>query len=253
MRILVINPNTTQSMTDAIAASAIKAASAGTEIVALTPLYGADGVDCNFESLLSAVAVMDRVATYEEPYDAIVMAGFGEHGREGVQELTEVPVIDMCEASAHVAQMIGRSYSVVTTLDRSIASIEDRLLLAGLSARCASVRSTGLSTLELDLDPAAALETIVEQARQAVEVDRAEVICLGCGGMAGLDEAISARLGVPVVDGVAAAVRLAEALVGMGLHTSKVCTYAPPDKKTIIGWPLSHHLQLNRDQTQVTS
>ena len=245
MRILVINPNTTQSMTDTIGASARKAASAGTDIVALTPLYGADGIDCNFESFLSAVAVMDRVATYDQPYDAIVMAGYGEHGREGVQEITTVPVIDMCEASAHVAQMIGRSYSVVTTLDRSIASIEDRLLLAGLAARCASVRSTGMSTLELDDDPDAALEAIVEQARQAVQVDRAEVICLGCGGMAGLDEAITARLGVPVVDGVAAAVKLAEALVGMGLSTSKVCTYANPESKTVIGWPLSRHLQLH--------
>lgn len=243
MRILVINPNTTQSMTDSIAASARKFASPGTEIVALTPAYGADGIDCNFESFISAVAVLDTVATYNGDYDAIVMAGFGEHGREGVQEITTVPVIDICEASAHAAMMVGRAYSVVTTLDRSIASIEDRLLLAGLSDRCASVRSTGMSTLELDEDPQRALAAIVEQARQAVEKDRAEVICLGCGGMAGLDEAIADQLGVPVVDGVAAGVRFAESLVGIGLTTSKVGTYATPDIKTIVGWPLSAHLR----------
>jgi allantoin racemase len=244
MRLLVINPNTTQSMTDAIGKAARRYASPGTEIVPLTPLFGADGIDCNFESLLSAVAVMDRVATYEDPFDAVVMAGFGEHGREGVQEIVDAPVLDIAESSAHVASMIGRSYSVVTTLDRSIGSIEDRLLLAGLAARCASVRSTGMSTLELDEDPEAALRAIVEQARQAVEVDRAEVICLGCGGMAGLDDAIGNSLGVPVVDGVGAGVRLAEALVGLGLRTSKVCTYArPDDSKHIVGWPLSRHLR----------
>lgn len=244
MRILVINPNTTQSMTDSIGESARRYASPGTEIVPLTPLYGADGIDCNFESLLSAVAVMDRVATYEGSFDAVVMAGFGEHGREGVQEITGVPVLDIAESSAYVAQMIGRTYSVVTTLDRSIGSIQDRLLLAGLSARCASVRATGIGTLELDADPDSALMAIVEQARRAVVDDHAEVICLGCGGMAGLDEAISTALGVPVVDGVAAGVRLAEALVGMGLSTSKACSFAPPEKKTIIGWPLSRHLKL---------
>jgi len=244
MRILVINPNTTQSMTAAIGETARRYASPGTEIVPLTPLYGADSIDCNFESLLSAVAVMDRVATYDQPFDAVVMAGFGEHGREGVQEIVDVPVLDIAESSAHVAQMIGRTYSVVTTLDRSIGSIEDRLLLAGLSARCASVRSTGMTTLELDENPDAALEAIIEQARKAVEVDRAEVICLGCGGMAGLEKAITKALGVPVVDGVAAGVRLAEALVGMGLSTSKVCSYSRPDeKKKIIGWPLSRHIQ----------
>jgi allantoin racemase len=244
MRILVINPNTTTSMTDAIGRSARRYASIGTEIVPLTARYGADGIDCNFESLLSAVAVMDLVSGYDEPYDAVVLAGFGEHGREGVQELTVAPVIDIAEASAHLAQLIGRSYSVVTTLDRSVGAIEDRLLLAGLAARCASVRATGMGTLELDADPQAAVSAIVEQARQAVEVDRAEVICLGCGGMAGLEEAVAAAVGVPVVDGVGAGVRLAEALVGLGLRTSKVRSYAAPRPKKIIGWPPSRHLPL---------
>jgi allantoin racemase len=242
MRILVINPNTTESMTETIAKTAREYASAGTEIVPLTPLFGADGIDCNFESLLSAVAVMDRVATYDQPFDAVVMAGFGEHGREGLQEITDVPVIDIAESSAHVAQMIGRLYSVVTTLDRSIGSIEDRLLTAGLANRCASVRAVGMSTLELDQNPAAGIAAIVEQARRAVEDDRAEVICLGCGGMAGLDKAITKTLGVPVVDPVAAGVRLAEAIVGLGLSTSKVRTYAAPEPRTITGWPLSKHL-----------
>ncbi|WP_432179832.1 aspartate/glutamate racemase family protein [Streptomyces sp. NBC_00063] len=242
MRILVVNPNTTQSMTDAIARTARQYASPGTEIVPLTPLFGADGIDCNFESLLSAVAVMDRVATYDEPFDAVVMAGFGEHGREGLQEITDVPVIDIAEGSAHIAQMISRRYSVITTLDRSVGSIEDRLLTAGLADRCASVRSVGLATLELDRDPAAAIAAIVEEARRAVEDDGAEAICLGCGGMAGLDKEITTALSVPVVDPVAAGVRLAEAVVGLGLTTSKVRTYAAPDPKKIIGWPLSQHL-----------
>ncbi|RCG32511.1 Asp/Glu/hydantoin racemase [Sphaerisporangium album] len=242
MRILVVNPNTSESMTRAIGETARRAASPGTEILAVQPLYGPEAIDCAMESHLSAVAVMDRVLTFGEPYDAVVMAGFGEHGREGVQEIVDVPVLDIAECSAHVAQLIGRSYSVVTTLPRSVAAIEDRLRLAGLADRCASVRSCGLSTLDVDRDPAAAMEAIVAEAARAVREDRAEVICLGCGGMAGLDEAITARLGVPVVDGVAAAVRLAEALVGLGLSTSKVCTYAPPDPKEITGWPLSRHL-----------
>ncbi|WP_405918205.1 aspartate/glutamate racemase family protein [Streptomyces sp. NBC_00728] len=244
MRILVVNPNTTEAMTESIAKSAREHASPGTEIVPLTPLYGADGIDCNFESLLSAVAVMDRVTTYDEPYDAVVMAGFGEHGREGLQELTDVPVIDIAEASAHVALMLGRRYSVVTTLARSIGAIEDRLLTAGLADRCASVRSVGMGTLEFDQNPEAGMAAIVEEARRAVEDDRAEVICLGCGGMAGLDTAITEALGVPVVDPVAAGIRLAEALVGLRLSTSKVSTYAAPEAKTIIGWPLSERLAL---------
>jgi allantoin racemase len=96
-----------------------------------------------------------------------------------------------------------------------------------------------MSTLEVDADPRGAVRGLVDQARIAVQRDHAEAICLGCAGLAGLEEAVTAELGVPVIDGIGAAVRLAEALVGLGLATSKVCTYAPPDPKQITGWPLS--------------
>lgn len=243
MRILVVNPNTSDSMTTAIDRVARRQASPGTDIVTLHPQYGAEGIDSNFASLLSAVAVMDCVSTYPNRYDAVVMAGFGEHGREGVQEIASAPVFDIAECSAHVAQLVGRSYSVVTTLSRSIAAIEDRLVVAGLSSRCASVRATGLDTLEVEQDPQRAQQEMVAQARHAVEQDRAEVICLGCAGMAGLSELITAELNVPVVDGVAAGVAMAEAIVAMGLSTSRVCTYAAPGEKAVKGWPLSELMQ----------
>ena len=239
MRILVANVNTTQSMTDSIAAQARSIASAGTEIVALTPRFGAESVEGNFESYLAAVAVMDRVLSYPEPYDAVIQAGYGEHGREGLQELLDVPVVDITEAAASTAMFLGHKYSVVTTLDRTVPLIEDRLKLAGLDARCASVRASGMAVLELEEEPERAVEAIIGQALRAVTDDKAEVIVLGCGGMAGLDEEIRRRAGVPVVDGVAAAVTIAESLVRLRLSTSKVRTYAVPRPKTVIGWPLN--------------
>ena len=245
MRILVVNVNTSQPMTDGIGTAARRYASPGTEIVALQPFFGPEAVDCNFESYISAVAVIDRVMAYDRPFDGVVMAGFGEHGRDGLQELLEQPVVEICEASAHIAMLIARSYSVVTTLQRSVPPIEDRLRLAGLWDRCASVRANGMTTLEVEREPAAAMRSIVEEARKAVEIDRAEAICLGCAGMAGLEEAISSTLNVPVIDGVGAAVRLVEGLIGLGLRTSKVSTYARPDPKNIIAWPLSRALGLN--------
>ncbi|MFC9837723.1 aspartate/glutamate racemase family protein [Rhodococcus sp. NPDC127530] len=239
MRILVVNVNTTTSITDAIAKQAEAAAAPGTEIVGLTPDIGAESVEGNFESYLAAIAVMDRVRSYPEPYDAVIQAGYGEHGREGLQELLDVPVVDITEASASIAMMLGHKYSVVTTLDRTVPLIEDRLRLAGLDAKCASVRASGLPVLALESDPERTIEAIVDEAEAAVREDKAEVICLGCGGMAGLDDKIRERTGVPVVDGVSAAVKLAGSLVGLGLSTSKVRTYAPPRPKKITGWPLA--------------
>ncbi len=239
MRILIANVNTTVSMTDSIAAQARSAAAPGTEIIGITPRFGADSCEGNFESYLAAIAVMDAVLAYAEPFDAVIQAGYGEHGREGLQELLDVPVVDITEAAASTAMFLGHKYSVVTTLDRTVPLIEDRLKLAGLDARCASVRASGLGVLELEEFPDRAVSAIIDQATQAVEDDKAEVIVLGCGGMSGLDEQIRTRLGVPVVDGVAAAVTIAESLVRLGLSTSKVRTYATPRPKKIIGWPLA--------------
>lgn len=237
MRILIVNVNTTESMTETIAEQARSVACPGTEIIGLTPRFGAESVEGNFESYLAAIAVMDRVMSYEGPYDAVIQAGYGEHGREGLQELLDVPVVDITEAAASLAMLLGHKYSVVTTLDRTVPLIEDRLKLAGVHERCASVRASGMSVLELEEFPERAVEAIIEQAIDAVTRDKAEVICLGCGGMAGLDQLIRDRAGVPVVDGVTAAVALAESLVRLGLKTSKVRTYATPRPKKIVGWP----------------
>ncbi|KQB55540.1 Asp/Glu/hydantoin racemase [Pseudomonas endophytica] len=236
MRILVVNVNTTDSITQAIARQAQAAAAPGTEIVGLTPDFGADSVEGNFESYLAAIAVMDKVMSYDQPFDAVIQAGYGEHGREGLQELLNVPVVDITDAAASTAMYVGRAYSVVTTLDRTVPLIEDRLRLSGLWDRCASVRASGMAVLELEESPERALAAIVRQAELAVSEDRAEVICLGCGGMAGLDEQIRQRTGVPVIDGVSAAVTVAESLVRLGLSTSKVRTYATPRPKAISGW-----------------
>ena len=237
VRILVVNVNTTVEMTRAIAAQAAEAAAPGTEIVGLTPRMGAESCEGNFESYLAAVGVVDAVQRFDQPYDAVVQAGFGEHGREALQELLDVPVVDITEAAAHLAMMLGHRFSVVTTLDRTVPLIHDRLLLAGLTQHCASIRASGLGVLELEGDVSRVTDAIVQEAKRAVLEDHAEVICLGCGGMAGLDAAVGEAVGVPVVDGVTAAVKLAESLVGLGLTTSKIRTYAPPRPKKIIGWP----------------
>lgn len=239
MRILVVNVNTTASITAAMAATARAVAAPTTVIIGITPSVGPVSVEGYFESYLSAVAVMDAVASYPGPYDAVVQAGFGEHGREGLQQLLEVPVVDITDAAAQTACLLGHRYGVITTLAGAVPQIQDRLRLSGLDGRCAGIRATGLTVLQLEQDPAAAVAAIVAQAKQAVEHDGAEVLCLGCGGMAGLEDAVRSATGVPVVDGVAAGVVLAEGLVRQGLRTSKVGAYAAPRHKAITGWPLS--------------
>jgi allantoin racemase len=243
-RILVVNVNTTAAMTRLIAEQAQASALPGTTIIPATPAFGPASVESILQSHLSAVGVLDRVLAEKSRYDAVVLAGFGELGREALQEAVEVPVVDITDAAAHFACLLGRSFSVVTTVDRAIPAIQDRLLLNGLHGRCASVRSTGLGVLDLEADPRATRDAITEVARKAVAEDRAEVICLGCAGMSGLADAVTESVGVPVVDGVPAAVRIAESLLDLGLRTSKVRTYAATPKSPVSGWPLSRPSQV---------
>jgi allantoin racemase len=248
MRILVLNPNTSVAMTAEIGAAAQAAAGPGVEIICMSPYFGSEAIDSAAESYLSAVGVMDAVSRLTRAgafdFDAVVLAGFGEHGRDALAEMLSVPVFDIAECAAHVAHLIGRRFSVITTLARSIPPIQDRLLLAGLNAHCASVRACGLGTAEVDADPAGAVEAIVAEAARAISEDGADVICLGCAGMAGATSAIAAKLGVPAVDGIAAAVALAQAVVGLGLSTSKVGVYAPGPDNPRSHWPLSQALGL---------
>jgi len=157
------------------------------------------------------------------------MAGFGEHGREGVRELVDVPVVDITEAAAHLACLLGRRYGVVTTLERSCGQIEDSLETAGVGRNCAVVVGTGLSVLDLgDAGDQERTEAAFLAAAERACAAGAEVLVLGCAGMTGLQRTVGEKLGIPVVDGVAAAVKLAESLVALGLTTSRAGSYAKP-------------------------
>ncbi|WP_328415012.1 aspartate/glutamate racemase family protein [Streptomyces violaceus] len=237
MRIVVTNCNTTQEMTEEIVRGARVAAGPGTTVTGLTPAWGPESAEGWLDSYLSAAAVLDALRTYDGPsYDAVVMAGFGEHGREGVRELVDVPVVDITEAAAHLACLLGRRYGVVTTLERSRGQIEDSLETAGVVRNCAAVVGTGLKVLDLGDDERT--ETAFLAAAERACAAGAEVLVLGCAGMTGLQRAVGEKLGLPVVDGVAAAVKLAESLVALGLTTSRVGSYAEAlPKRRVWGRP----------------
>ena len=235
-RILTVNVNATPSVTESIAEALRAVAEPGVEIVGLTPTFGAPSCEGNVQSYLAAVGVMDAVLTCDQPFNPVIQARFGEHRREGLQELLDQPVVDIPRRPLTSPPSWGAATPGVSTLGRTVPLIEDRLRLAGLMERCASVRASSTSVPDLERDENAAVETIVAEAQRAVEQDRAEVAVLGCGGMAALEGAVHQRCGVPVVDGVAAAVSVAQSLVRLRLRTSKVRAYTSPLPKDLKGF-----------------
>ena len=235
MRLLVVNPNTTASMTRDIATAARLYAHPGTEIEAISPAWGPASIESHVEEELAAVATLETIAARADDVDGIAIACYGDPGLYAARELVDVPVVGIAEASMLLAVTVAHRFSIVSALERSRPLIEDVVRRYGLQDRCASVRTTPLAVLEIERDAEAAEREIVAAARRAVAEDGAEAICLGCAGMGPLDKRVQESVGVPVVDGVAAAVKLLEGIVGYGLTTSRAAAFRTPSGKLLRG------------------
>ena len=227
MRILVVNPNTTVSMTEKIGAAARRVASAGTEIVAVNSAFGPASIEGFYDEAMSLAGLL-AVIRNSQDHDAVVIACFDDTGLDAARCLTDKPVIGIGEAAYHMASMISNKFSVVTTLARSVPALEHNLHRYGLMARCARVRSSEVAVLDLEHPGSDACNRISAEIGRAVAEDRAEAIVLGCAGMADLAEALAQEHGLPVLDGVTCAVGLAEAMVRLRLLTSRIGGYSPP-------------------------
>jgi allantoin racemase len=236
MRILVVNPNTTAAMTEKIGHAARAVAASGTEIIAVNPPDGPVSIEGYYDEAFSVPGLLAEIAKGEAlGVSAHIIACFDDTGLEAARSLASAPVIGIGEAAFHLASMLGHRFAVITTLSRSIAAIETNLLKYGLASRCAKVRACEVPVLALDDPGSNASAQISAEIERARREDNAEVIVLGCAGMADLAARLSEQHGLPVVDGVASAVKLAEALGALGLKTSKVRSYASPLPKTYLG------------------
>ena len=226
MRVLVVNPNTTSSMTQKIGAAARRVASPGTEIIALNPAHGPASIEGFYDEAMSLAGLLALIDAHPGA-DAIIIACFDDTGLDAARCLTDRPVIGIGEAAYHMASMVSNKFSVVTTLARSVPALEHNLHRYGLWARCARVRSSEVAVLELEQPGSDARVRISAEIRRAIEEDRAEAIVLGCAGMTDLADALALEHRLPVLDGVSCAVVLAEGMVRAGLRTSRLGGYAP--------------------------
>jgi allantoin racemase len=234
MRLLVVNPNTTRSMTEKIGAAARAIATPGTEIFAVNPDSGPRSIEGYYDEVFAVPGIIGEMKK-AGTVDATVIACFDDTGLDAARSFSPSPVIGIGEAAFHLASLIAGRFTAVTTLSRSIPAIEHNLARYGLASRCARVRASDVAVLDLEVPGSAARARISREIDRAIHEDRAEAIVLGCAGMADLAADLSREHGLPVIDGVAAAVKLAESLYALGLKTSKLQGYASPIGKTYAG------------------
>lgn len=234
MRIKLINPNTTASMTELMGEAARAVAAPGTEVVLATSRSGAASIEGHYDEALSVLGTIDEILEGDVA-DAYVIGCFGDPGLLAAREITAAPVIGIAEAAMHAAAFVATSFSIVTTLERTRVISEQLVRNYGMQGHCRRVRATDVPVLELEKPGSSARAIILGECEEALRDDRSEAIVLGCAGMADLAKYLEERLGVPVIDGVAAAIKFAEAIVGMRLRTSKVGDLAYPLPKPYLG------------------
>ena len=237
MRILLINPNISQSVSDLIDAEARRTASPGTQVTVATAEMGVAYIETRFEALLGAYAAAQLAARHQRSHDAVVIAAFGDPGLSGIREAIDIPVVGMTEAALMSACMLGGRFSIIAISRRITAWYRETVQQHGLIGRLASIRCLDEPLRDIGAvqqDHESRLRTLC---KQAVDEDGADVLIIAGAPLAGLARTIRQDIPVPLVDGVSSAVQHAESLIALAPQRPWAGSYAMPPHKPHSGLP----------------
>jgi allantoin racemase len=248
MRIKIINPNTTTSFTELSLNAGRAVAGPSTQILAGQPSTGTRSVECHVDEAVATLGVIEAVQAGEaDRMDGYVIACFGDTGLDAAREVAAGPVVGMTEAALYAAALIAPVFSIVTLPRRTRIFAERAVWHAGLDRR-AKVRAIDVDVQDCEYETSKVFDAFVAEATRAIEEDHAEAIILGCAGLEPLLGPLVERLRVPVIEGVAAAVKMVEALLALRLTTSKAGAWGYPLPKPMTG-PAASLVLPARDRT----
>lgn len=229
MKIMVINPNSSKEMTAHLDRVLQQIKNPDTELTVTCPEGGPLTIESAYDEAMCIPGVLPLVKKAEEAgYDAVILACFSDPGLEQAREISNILITGIEETSLHIAAMLGAKFTVLTMTDKRVPSKASHVRRFKLENSLASVRPLGMSVAEIDADADLACKHILEVARQAAEEDGAEVIVLGCAGMAGYAEMVRDELGMEVIDPSSITLKVTEALVTLGLKQSKRGLFSYP-------------------------
>jgi allantoin racemase len=231
VRLLLINPNISDSVSALIREEARRTAAPGTEIEVLTAPFGVAYIETRFEALIGAYAAAQLAAEHHERFDAVVVAAFGDPGLPALREALPIPVTGLTEAALASACLLGQRFSIVAISQRIRAWYRETVQACGLDGRLASIRGLDEPLADIGRVQDDQGERLVALAERCVDDDGADVIVLAGAPLAGLARSLRGRLPVPAVDGVSSAVRHAETLAALQPGRAVRGSFAAPPCK----------------------
>ena len=232
MRLLIANANTTAAITEACAAAARAAAAPQTEIIAATPRFGAAVISTRAENAVAAHALLELLAEHAGQVEAVVLAVSHDTALEAARQLMPCPVVGMTEAACLTACMLGGRFGVVTF--GGVDTYREQIARLGLATRLSGLRGLAVTPPQALADPEGVGQMVLE-AVAAMVAEGADSIVLGGAGLAGFDTRLGDRAPVPLLDGIACAVRLVEGLARAGYRKPRAGSYAAPTARAVSG------------------
>ncbi len=235
--ILLLNPNTSADMTVRMLAAAEVVAAPGTRVLPMTAPRGVPYIATRAEAQIGGAIALEMLAERHRTVDAAIVAAFGDPGLLGARELFDIPVVGMAEAAMLAACMLGRRFALVTFARALGPWFEDCVALHGLAGRCAAIRMLDGPVRQVGEVAAEKEDLLVDLACRAAAEDEADVVVLAGAPLAGLAGRVADRIPVPVVDPIAAALKMAEALVALAPRKASAGTFRRPSPKPATGLP----------------
>ena len=234
MKLLIVNPNTSGPVTDVIAREAARVASRGTELVTATARFGVSYIETEPEAVVAAHATLEALAEHAAACDAAIIAAFADPGLEAARTMLDIPVVGIAQAAMATASLLGNRFSLVSISQRMIPLFRVCVERNGMASRLASIRMFERPVRDIAAARVELAAPLVELCQRAADKDGADVVILAGGPLAGLAHEVAGRVPVPLVDGVASAVRLAEGLAA-GREGRRFTVERPRSGKTFIG------------------
>ncbi|MBO9453425.1 aspartate/glutamate racemase family protein [Tropicibacter sp. R16_0] len=205
--LIVINPNSSQTVTDGIDVAITPLRSFGIPIRCLTLAEGPPGIESQRQADLT-IAPMLELAAAQTDAAGYVIACFGDPGLHALRDQTDLPVVGIQEAAVMTALTLGQRFGVIAILPPSIPRHLRAFGAMGVLDRLAGDRALGLGVADL-ANPRTSLDAMIATGRRLRDEDGANVLIMGCAGMANYREPLQDATGLPVVEPTQAAVSMA--------------------------------------------